>query len=232
MNWKGCGRKRLWANTRRCFDSLLQGLDRIGESIRSAGLGAEIWTRELPHMKQVVYVESRTELLSFNAESKRSWRCFDTDVSGLGRRLTRHFPVQWFDNLLGAGSEPHGRITVWVQVLTGFQLPEQTHIRIGIHAASSFSLLFIVTCNKQYRRIPALHRYCVIFTPRIIKQIQLYFLKKEMQRAVFLLSCPRARQFCRTGGLHSPGHAMRAAALRRKIDTLDGRVVMPPKTPN
>ena len=41
MNWKGCGRKRPWANMRRCSDILLKGLEKITEAIRFAGLRAE-----------------------------------------------------------------------------------------------------------------------------------------------------------------------------------------------
>jgi hypothetical protein len=63
MNWKGCGRKRPWANMRRCSDILLKGLGKITETIRFAGLWTKNWTRKLPDVKQVLYLKSRTEEL-------------------------------------------------------------------------------------------------------------------------------------------------------------------------
>jgi hypothetical protein len=60
MNWKGCGRERSWRNFRYCPDICLKGLRKITKTwVRIVGVLAEIWTRNLPTMKQLCQPISR-----------------------------------------------------------------------------------------------------------------------------------------------------------------------------
>jgi hypothetical protein len=48
---------------RRCSDIFLKELKKITEAIKFAGLRSETLTRELPDIKQVLYLKSRKEVL-------------------------------------------------------------------------------------------------------------------------------------------------------------------------
>jgi hypothetical protein len=61
MNWDEFGRKRSWSNLRNYAGIHQQGLRKITKTLRTAGLRAEILTRDLPNMKQECLKHSTTK---------------------------------------------------------------------------------------------------------------------------------------------------------------------------
>jgi hypothetical protein len=52
MSWKGFGRKRSWRNFKVLSRNSPRETEENHEKLRIIGLGAEIWTRDLPNTKQ------------------------------------------------------------------------------------------------------------------------------------------------------------------------------------